>query len=554
MKKGMLYILTAIGAGVFWALASRYTEPADQVLSSDAEDSYLTSTPEDTNLKADIKRFGTRQQLIDVANTNADRQIKKRQLKSLSTLKLNRPEPQNHTTQITIQNLTAESQSVDIWKLLSETDPNSGGGGGSSSVGVLSQTQSVSIPQVNVKGYQPNSILYNPANDYIYVTDSMADAILVLDSQGNLVHVFDIGESLAPGIISPGRMAVIPEVGNPFYGYVFVVCTVSDEIVVLRPNNTIRARVNTDSRPMEISWLQITNQLYVSCYGDNKLNTINPLNLAGAGVAQSGTAPIGVLVHEGFIHVANSRDNTVTILNKSKQLVATIPNVQSEPIGFIYYPPINKVLVIAEGDQTVYPIDKNGTNFTLGNPIAVGDSPVRATIFNSRIYMYNQGEATYSIIDENLEVIEVQEAPVDLSGQLVHPVTNEIWTVSPSGGTIQLQQEVDTAVVFNPEYPQIVREFTNAPVVIRALKWVFSGAARPATLQVQRANITGKAKIQSIPFLDHPMNFINAMDMTALNGSLIDKHTCWTLTIQPSQTITLLLQYQQIKPKQFLQP
>ena len=114
-----------------------------------------------------------------------------------------------------------------------------------------------------------------------------------------------------------------------------------------------------------------------------------------------GVEPLGVAVDPAndTVYVANSGDNTVSVIDGATSAVTATIGVGSQPAGIAVEPRTHLLYVSNDGDNTVSVID--GLTHAVKATINVGSEPlgIATDPTTDTIYVANSGDNTVSVID-----------------------------------------------------------------------------------------------------------------------------------------------------------
>src|SRR3954463_6580061 len=128
--------------------------------------------------------------------------------------------------QITVHNSSATEQEVTLWG--GNQQANINGSSSSTSQNVISLIGQVSIPSQ----FYPQGIVVNPANELVYIVNQLSGTVTVLNSVNVIVQTIQLFPTF-PGFCSPITLAVNTKVSSSTYGFIYIVCSVSNTVVVI---------------------------------------------------------------------------------------------------------------------------------------------------------------------------------------------------------------------------------------------------------------------------------------------------------------------------------
>ena len=172
-----------------------------------------------------------------------------------------------------------------------------------------------------------------------------------------------------------------------------------------------------------------------------------------------GTTPSGVAAspNSSRVYVANSGNNTVSVINTATNQVISTIGVGSSPQGLAISPDGTKVYVANGGSNTVSVIN-TATNALVDtkpgtkpiDPIVVGTSPQGVAISRdgTRVYVANSGSGTVSVINtatnQVISTIGVGSSP---SAVAVTPTGDRVYVANRSSNTVSVINTATNTVV-----------------------------------------------------------------------------------------------------------
>jgi YVTN family beta-propeller protein len=270
------------------------------------------------------------------------------------------------------------------------------------SVGVLpfllSVDQNSGLVYVTHPASDTISVINGKRNDLINeikVRDGPAD--IAIDSKNNLIYTLHPKNKNISVIQRDNLIDVLP----PFIKQIPIIYGIFDYKVIRNiPLNHIPYSLGIDSNH---------SKLYVSHYSaSNNLSVIDTnTGKVSSEINNVGDKPSDIYVDSKFnkVYVANSGDNTVSVINGTdNNIIKRIP-VGKNPISIAFNPNDNKIYVANSGDNTVSVI--HGTDNNMIEKIPVGKNPI-SIAFNpndNKIYVVNKGDSTVSVINGNYDIV-----------------------------------------------------------------------------------------------------------------------------------------------------
>ena len=265
---------------------------------------------------------------------------------------------------------------------------------GADSVSVINSADNSVVTTVAV-GDEPYGVSANPSTNLVYVTNAgtvpNGDTLMAIDATTNTVV------TSGGGFNNPFGVAV-----NPNNGKVYVANHGSNSVTIIQGPSATSLTVG--DKPFGVTVNPSTNKAYVSVEGTNSVVVINPDDTIGSTIAlPAGAAPHGITNNAttNKIYVANYGANSVSVINGSTDTLENTISVGTNPFGVGVNPLTNRVYVANEGDDTVTVID--GATFTqVGSPVSVGDQPHGVGVYASiyRLFVTNAGSNSVSVIQD----------------------------------------------------------------------------------------------------------------------------------------------------------
>ena len=160
--------------------------------------------------------------------------------------------------------------------------------------------------------------------------------------------------------------------------------------------------VSVGNGPYAVAVNPSTNTVYVANSYDNTASVINGLTNAVTSTISVGNNPCGVAVNPSTntVYVANSSDHTVSVINGSTNAVTSTISVGNYPTGVAVNPSTNTVYVTNLADNTVSVI--NGSTNAVTSTISVGSYPAYLAVNSSTntVYVPNISDNTVSVITQ----------------------------------------------------------------------------------------------------------------------------------------------------------
>ena len=600
-----LSALSGIGLGVLLSYASKEKEenggckPKDtdgkvkKVVGEESQDSfnptsitkrikdsiYLPDNRFDERHDKDLKRWGTKEGVIDVSNDEDEKKKKKKQISDMAkvgnemvkehlpkTTKIkSKPEKkltpiQNwyawlrkefDITQVTITNTSTEEKTITLWganKGQSVSPP------APADVEDHEVITTVTIPAAIGVGVHPQGIAVNPANGFAYVANQLSNNVSVITADGQVVKIIQLQPSVFPGYNSPVAVAVNTKQSSPNFGKVYVVGSVANTVSVIDLTHNVTKEIAVGVRPVDIAFNSTNNNLYVANLVGDDVTVIDTTTETVSTTLPVGQDPLGVGVNlaNGDIFITNSGDDTVSVFDSGNLPVTTIAGVGSKPVSIIYHPVNDEMYAVVTDSNSVIPIDPN--LYTTSPPIGVGSSPY-GIVFNSNndfLYVGNRADETYTVIAPNKTIrATVALGNVNI-GFSINQTENVLFSSDTGANLVNVIGYADqsSSITIDDDYAQKNKNFQHNPALVKHTKYVLTGdgyASRLLTLIEETP--TGKEKRNNLSFSNYasPQNFLKVAEVFDTDGAIIDGHTSWQFKIGGLQTVTILVYYRQFE-------
>jgi YVTN family beta-propeller protein len=249
------------------------------------------------------------------------------------------------------------------------------------SVSVISTASLVATSTVCV-GINPVAIAQQAGGGYVYIAN-----------QGdNTVSVFNpVSGSVSGTITQAGGLHQNPiaTVASPDGAYIFVVCQGNGTSpgavdIINTATNTIGGSVPVGIGPTSIYLDTFLNRLYIANTGDNTVTVLNSADVAlgvtppipTLATVRVGSSPVSVaaLPNGLSFYVANTASNNVSVVSSSSfSVVATVP-VGSRPVFVATEPSSTKVYAANGGSGTISIIQTSNNSVAVNMPAPQQDA------------------------------------------------------------------------------------------------------------------------------------------------------------------------------------
>ncbi|MDO9001010.1 MAG: beta-propeller fold lactonase family protein [Bacteroidota bacterium] len=403
----------------------------------------------------DLKRFGTHQGVINVSNDDPAKRKKKKPFptdfsKAVYKAMMSRWKPRE-VTPFSVNpysdifrafpkaQVTVQNKSTEEKEVVLW--------GANQSVGVSPpapgdvQDHTIVAQISTPAGVHPQGIVVNPANQLVYIANQLSGTITVLDSGNQVVKVIQLQPTF-PGFTSPVALAVNTKSTSSKYGFVYVVCSVANTLAVIDLALNVTAIIPVGIRPVAVAFNPVNLLVYVANLASDNLSVIDAEALTEILISPlpTGQDPIGVGVDpiSGDIYVANSLANSITVYDSTNALVTTIPAVGQRPVSVTYNPANNSMYAVATDNNFVYQI--NSLTHTIVGSIVTGNKPYNSFFdsYNGFLYVQNREDNTFTIIRPDNSKIDGLSFGEQNIGGAFNSFNNSIYVSDTSNNTINV--------------------------------------------------------------------------------------------------------------------
>lgn len=523
----------------------------------------------DEKYEKDLERFGTRQGIIRVSNDNCKKKkdpvysndfskaiskCKPRETTSYSANPFSDIYRDCPKVQVTIQNKSTEEKEVVLWGGNQNISVSAPAPGDVQDHTIVAQ---ISIPA----GVHPQGIVVNPANQFVYVANQLSGSVTVLDGNNQVVKVIQLQPTF-PGFASPVALTVNTKSSSSKYGYVYVVCSVANVLAVIDLSLNVIDYVPVGTRPVAAAFNPVNLRVYVANLVSDNLSVIDAeaLTEVPGSPLPTGQDPMGVGVDpiNGDIYVANSLANSITVYDSTNTLVTTIPAVGQYPVSITYNAANDTMYAVATNNNFVYQIER--ATHTIVGIIEAGSKPYNAFYdsYNGYLYVQNRADNTFTIIrPDNSKVDGLSFGEQNIGGAF-NSFNKTIYVSDTSNNTITAigYLSVSSTVSINPDYPEMREDFQSNPAIIQHTKFVVTGLERLNSFRVNNFTPTGSIKSKPISFelYASPQSKLNVAEVTELAGTVIDGKMNWRFKLPGLHTVSILVWYRQFEVREILSP
>ena len=192
-------------------------------------------------------------------------------------------------------------------------------------------------------------------------------------------------------------------------GLIFISLERDNVVVVLNPDLTENARIETSRRPRDMQFNRDHTLLYVACGDDDSIDVIDVATLQVVDSIPTGPSPevFAFSPDETQIYVSNEEDSTLEVLDLATKTVTARIAVGAEPEGVINSVDGTLVFVTSEVADMVHVVDR-ATNVVTKN-IIVGTRPRRFVVTPDGAELWVSDELSSEVHVIDIATLEVKE-------------------------------------------------------------------------------------------------------------------------------------------------
>jgi len=456
--------------------------------------------------------------------------------------------------QITVRNTSADEKEVILWGASRKTALNPPKPEDVQDHALVGQ---ISVPA----GVHPQGMVVNPANQYLYIANQLSGSVTVLDQNNQVRKIIQL-EPDFPGFTSPTALAVNTLNTSNRYGYVYVSCSVSNTIAVIDLALNVVAMTPTGVRPIAIAFNPVNACVYTANLVSDNVTVINAetfLEIAGSPLP-AGQDPIGIGVHppSGEVYVCNSLDNSLSVYNHLNASIALVPGVTQYPASVSYNPANNSLYVTATRSNQIHQV--NPLTHQATTTLTTGLQPYNAFFdsLNNYLYVQNRGDQTFTIIRPDNSKVDGLSFGLQNIGGVFNSFTNSIYISNTAANSINVIGYLNdsSVLLYSPDYAELREELKNSPAIVQHTKFIVTGPERLNSFRLTKFTPTGRQSSKPVSFelYASPQSRLNVAEVTDLSGTIIDGKMNWQFRLPGLHTVSILIWYRQFEVRDILSP
>ena len=319
-------------------------------------------------------------------------------------------------------------------------------------------------------GDTPDSIVYDPVNKRMYVTNVVDGTVSVIDTTTNkVIDTKPNTPEIDPIMVGAGPRGIAYDLVNK----IMYVANSRDGTVSLidtTTNTLVGSQIKVGDRPHYIAYDPVNKRMYVTnIRGDTVYVIYTATNTVVGNPITVGDQPEGIAYDpvNKIMYVANTNvlDSYVAIINTTTNIVIGFITVGDQPEG-IAYDPVNKRMYVTNRDDNTVSVINTTTNKVIDtnpntpqiDPIKVGAGPtgIAYSKINELMYVTNRDDGTVSVIDTGanrvidtnpntpeIDPIRVGELP---QGIAYDNQRKKIYVTNSGDGTVSVMDTITNTV------------------------------------------------------------------------------------------------------------
>ena len=320
----------------------------------------------------------------------------------------------------------------------------------------------------------PDNIAFNSENNDMYVTNSAGSLAAVMSAKDNKVirnisSVLSIVSSNPPTgyILFPNAITFNPKNGNMYVpgnvcyynnatqcGIVQNYCARNASITcmasVIDPKNNEIVKnipIGRQGDPLATNTGLIAvdpnnGNVYVGNYRDRSISVINSTNQIVATIGLSGTpSAIAYNPKNGNMYVVGGPSNVVSVIDtKINKIIKSIPGIGIVPNAIAYNPTDGNMYVLGGFSRSVFAIDSehnNSTHIPLGGSANAIPNAIAYNPKNGHMYVTVGFDDVVKVIDSHkvVETIAVGEGALKIA---LNPINNDMYVTNTISNTVSV--------------------------------------------------------------------------------------------------------------------
>jgi len=233
------------------------------------------------------------------------------------------------------------------------------GGSNSNLVSAISSSPTPTIAIVGSVRDLPTGVVFDSANDNIYVTNQLQHTVSVIGTTNSFTATINVGTE-------PVGVAFDPANNN-----IYVANQGASSVSVISGStNNVTATINVGIEPEAIAFDSANNNIYVTNAGSNSVSVIDGTTNSVTATINVGANPDGIVFDSANnnIYVTNGGSNSVTVISGSNKII-TITALSSYPNPSLFGQTIGFTATVSPSTATgtvTFTIDG-----TAGTPVAI---------------------------------------------------------------------------------------------------------------------------------------------------------------------------------------
>lgn len=442
---------------------------------------------------------------------------------------------ENEVVQVTVNNHTPDIRKVCLW-------------GVNANVPLTEEsTFKDSFDKIIETEKNPIDLVFNTASKKYYIINEGADAMMILNTQGQIEKTIDLNTNSNVDIKGPVKIAYNSNPSHPHYGDLAVACKRADQVLILNPTGVVKEIINTGVEPVDVIFNTYNNRFYVANSKSDYLTMIDQGYQSYPLEGFVSPLKLGFNSSNGDILIYDFGFKEIHLISESGEFKNIIAGIHTESLSIDYNSLLNSFYVASLDTNEIYVI--NDKTLKIDSKFS-GITQPKNLVFekdNNLIRVISQSDKTLNTLALNFALVGSEE--VAEFDKFLFNKTSSVFLNSANHqirvrGTIQ-----NPTVTINEEYYEDREDFQHNPAIVGHVKLVASGEDRINALRITEKSISGTETCKTISLSNSqsPQNFANVSEVFDMEHNLIDGHVTWCFNINPLQQVTFLIYYKQFE-------
>jgi|GEM_PF-3392302 len=391
-------------------------------------------------------------------------------------------------------------------------------------------------------GNYPQSVLYNPYTELVYVVNQLSNDVFIYNIHGERLKTITLENGLLP-FVSPVDQCLDRNTGE-----VYVAGSISDCIYVLDPDLNLTRRIPVDKRPVSIALDPLRKLLYTCHLCESR---ISQLDLeSGTLIRQIATAktPVQVLFRKAVnqLLVLSYTEKSVQLFNPDGELLYTF-ELDGRPLKGILSADEQNCYVLTREENAIYSCDLEGGTIPASREFVNSPSGLLLTKGGQIAVNFLQ-QSGIRFFNSELEETGVKETEAPIEGISYHSEKEVIYysiRLNNQMGWINLDKAGIPLVSIPEGYREATQEYRFQPLLLKHSRITYSRQMEAPVLRIGSKTPGGKTNSRLISLNNYrsPQHLNSQFELTTVENEVIDGKSFWELLIPPEGSVGIILYY-----------